>query len=135
MICENFFFKIFVVNPQNVADISLRVLSCNRRTYRHLFFLLFSYIYGSHELTPMESSGNQPNLPTRFRKYFWDVVFEDLSWEKNPLFISERILNYGNEQDIRWLLDNINKALLKSVIKNSRNLNAKTRNYWQIMLA
>lgn len=83
----------------------------------------------------MESSGNQPNLPTRFRKFFWDVVFEDLSWEKNPLFISERILNYGNEQDIRWLLDNINKALLKSVIKNSRNLNAKTRNYWQIMLA
>jgi hypothetical protein len=83
----------------------------------------------------MNTSGNQPTLPTHFRKYFWDVVFEDLSWEKNPLFISERILNYGNEQDIRWLLDNINKALLKSVIKNSRNLNAKTRNYWQIMLA
>ncbi len=83
----------------------------------------------------MKASNNQKNLPTSFRKYFWDVVFADLSFEKNPRFIAERILNYGNEQDIKWLLSNTDTAVLKSIINKSRNLNAKTRNYWQIMLA
>ena len=81
------------------------------------------------------STGKSNNpLPDSFRKYFWDVAFSELSLEKNPGFIAERVLNYGTGKDVKWLLQRIDSGLIKSLVKDSRNLNAKTRNYWQIML-
>jgi hypothetical protein len=74
------------------------------------------------------------DIPEEFQKYFWDVVFKDLSLEKYPRFIAERILNYGDLEGIRWLLAVLDKDFIRSVIMNSRNLNPKTKNYWQLML-
>jgi len=81
-------------------------------------------------------SENSPvsGIPEEFQKYFWDVAFDDLSLEKYPKFIAERIMNYGDLNDIRWLLKVLDRDFIRSVIKNSRNLNSKTHNYWQLML-
>ena len=81
-------------------------------------------------------SENRPvsDIPEEFQKYFWDVAFDDLSLEKYPKFIAERIMNYGDLDDIRWLLKVLDRDFIRSVIKNSRNLNSKTQNYWQLML-
>jgi len=73
-------------------------------------------------------------LPQEFRRYFWDTSFDELSFKKSPRFIAERILNFGNQKDIKWLLSQTDRAFLKSIITTSRNLNAKTRNYWKIVL-
>ena len=75
-----------------------------------------------------------PDMPKEFQKYFWDVAFEDLSLEKYPRFIAERILNYGDLESVKWLQAVLNKDFIRSVIMNSRNLNPKTKNYWQLML-
>lgn len=82
-------------------------------------------------------SENRPvsDIPEEFRKYFWDVAFDDLSLEKYPRFIAERILNYGDLKGIKWLLAVIDKDFIRSVIMSSRNLNPKTKNYWQLMLS
>jgi hypothetical protein len=81
-------------------------------------------------------SENRPvsDIPEEFRKYFWDVAFDDLSLDKYPRFIAERILNYGDLAGIKWLMTALNKDFIRSVIKRSRNLNLKTQNYWQLML-
>ena len=76
----------------------------------------------------------KPVLPPSFQKYFWDVAFDELSFEKYPGFIAERLLNYGDLNAIKWLLSCTNKQFIKSLIENNRNLNAKTKNFWQIML-
>lgn len=73
-------------------------------------------------------------LPGEFQKYFWDVSFSDLTMEKYPRFIAERILNFGDLNEIRWLLSRTDLNFIKTLIESSRNLNAKTRNYWQIVL-
>jgi len=73
-------------------------------------------------------------IPGEFQKYFWDVNFSDLTMEKYPRFIAERILNYGDLDGIKWLLSQTDRNFLKTLIKSSRNLNAKTKNYWQIVL-
>jgi uncharacterized protein YaaW (UPF0174 family) len=73
-------------------------------------------------------------LPSAFQKYFWDVAFDELSFEKYPGFIAERLMNYGDLNAIKWLLSCTNKQFIKSLIDNNRNLNAKTKNFWQIML-
>jgi hypothetical protein len=74
------------------------------------------------------------NLPQDFHRYFWDVSFEELTLEKYPRYIAERILNYGDLHAVKWLLSWIDKKFLRTIIESSRNLNSKTRNYWQILL-
>jgi hypothetical protein len=83
-------------------------------------------------MKPNCQSGNP--LPKKFRKFFWDVSFDELTFEKYPDFIAERLLNYGDTIEIKWLLSQTNHQFLKTLLVNSRNLNAKTINYWQIML-
>ena len=68
------------------------------------------------------------------RKYFWDVAYEDLSLEKYPKFIAERILNFGDLDAVKWLQSVLDREFIRSVILNSRNLNPKTKNYWILML-
>jgi hypothetical protein len=70
-------------------------------------------------------------VPEEFRVYFWDVQFEDLSTDKNSRFIAERILNFGNSDAVRWMFSWADKDYIRSVIENSRNLNAKSRNFWK----
>ena len=73
-------------------------------------------------------------LPDQYRKYFWDCDFEHITMEAYPFFITERLLNYGNEQTLKWLLARISKIDLGNVVKKSRNLDKKTKNYWKIIL-
>jgi hypothetical protein len=74
-------------------------------------------------------------LPKEFQRYFWDVAFEELTIEKYPRFIAERLLNYGDLNGIRWLLSLTDRKFIRTLVNDSRNLNPKTRNYWQIILA
>ena len=73
------------------------------------------------------------NLPQDIRKYFWDCDFNKLSWEDYSFFITERILNFGNMDDIKWLLGITDRDFIKKVVTESRNLNKKTRNFWNVM--
>jgi hypothetical protein len=73
-------------------------------------------------------------LPEEFQKYFWDVAYYELTIEKYPRFIAERMLNYGDLNGIKWLLSWTDRHFIKTIVDSSRNLNAKTKNYWQIML-
>jgi hypothetical protein len=76
-----------------------------------------------------------PRLPEEIKKYFWDVAFDELSMEKHRRFIAERILNYGDLNGLKWLLSCTDKQFIRNVVESSHNLNAKTKNFWQIMLA
>ncbi|MCJ7686899.1 MAG: hypothetical protein MUO68_21685 [Desulfobacteraceae bacterium] len=73
-------------------------------------------------------------LPGMLRKYFWDCNFEDLTMKQYPIFISERILNLGDIDSLRWLFTEIDKEFLINLVNKSRNLNKKTKNYWNLML-
>ncbi len=73
-------------------------------------------------------------LPAKFKKYFWDCDFTTLNMKEHSFFISERILNFGNDLSLKWLLSKINKEQLTEVVERSRNLDKKTKNYWNLML-
>lgn len=68
------------------------------------------------------------------RKYFWDCSFEGLRLAQYPIFISERILNLGDMDSLRWLFSKIDKEFLIDLVNKSRNLNKKTKNYLKLML-
>jgi hypothetical protein len=82
----------------------------------------------------LPETGHNARLPEEFRKYFWDVDYDDLSLEKYPKFIAERIMNYGDLDSVKWLQSVLDREFIRSVVMNSRNLNPKTKNYWELLL-
>jgi hypothetical protein len=57
---------------------------------------------------------------------FWDVDLEALSIEKDWFFIIERVLEFGDIQDLKCLVLTFSKDQIQSVIKNSRILSPRT---------
>lgn len=74
-------------------------------------------------------------LPQSFRKYFWDCDFNELSVDKYPKFIIERILNYGTLSDIEWIKRSVSEAYFKKIATESRRLDKRTLNYWKTIYA
>ena len=73
-------------------------------------------------------------IPIAFKKYFWDYKVSNLNLKEYPVLIIERILNYGDLKSIKWLLKRIDITFLKNVVRNSKCLDKKTKNFWFIYL-
>mgnify|MGYP006943673440 CR=1 FL=1 len=72
-------------------------------------------------------------LPPFLKKYFWNVDFSKLDFKKDSFFIINRILEYGDDKALRWLFKNASKKQIKEVVLNSRELTAKSANFWGLM--
>lgn len=71
----------------------------------------------------------------KFRQaLFWDVNPKNIDSQKNAQYIIERILDFGNDKEVKWLYNFYNKALLKKVVEKSRSLRAETKNLWMLFL-
>jgi hypothetical protein len=77
---------------------------------------------------------SQSLLPDHFSAYFWDTQFtgrEFLDWPEHTI---ERVLEYGQWKDIRFLRGIVGDEAIRSVVKSSRRLSPKTVNLWTILL-
>lgn len=73
-------------------------------------------------------------LPTFLKQYFWDVDFDKIDPEKSRIFILKRVLDRGDEKAIKWLLRHYTKADIRQLILTTRDLSAKTANFWADLL-
>ena len=71
-------------------------------------------------------------IPEYIKVVLWDVDTKELDLKKHWFFIIERIMVYGNENDVRWMLATFSKEQLIEVVKNSKNLDRKTANFWAL---
>lgn len=62
---------------------------------------------------------------------FWDVA--DVDPKKYPKFVIERILEYGNEKDFKWMLKNFSRSQIKEVLSKKRGLSRRSANYWSLV--
>lgn len=65
---------------------------------------------------------------------FWDTNPKSIDTEKNAQYIIERVLDFGNDDEVRWLYHFYDKSLLKKVVVKSRSLRPRTKNLWMIIL-
>lgn len=71
----------------------------------------------------------------KFRQaLFWDTNPKNIDTKKNAQYIIERVLDLGNDKEVRWLYYFYNKALLKKVVAKSRSLMPETKNLWKLLL-
>lgn len=73
-------------------------------------------------------------LPVFLKPYFWDVDFNKIDPEKSKMFILKRVLDRGNDKAIRWLLKHYTKEDIRQLLLTTRDLSAKTANFWADIL-
>lgn len=65
---------------------------------------------------------------------FWDTNPKKIDTKKHAQYIIERVADFGRDKEVRWVLDNYNKKLLKKVITKSRCLRPRTKALWTLIL-
>lgn len=73
-------------------------------------------------------------LPVFLKKYFWDVDFEKINLWENKTFILKRVLDRGNDQALGWLMKYYTKEDIRELLLTTRDLSAKTANFWADIL-
>ncbi|MEK7586900.1 MAG: hypothetical protein AAB453_03475 [Patescibacteria group bacterium] len=71
----------------------------------------------------------------KFRQaLFWDTKPSNIDTKKNAQYIIERVLDLGNDKEVKWLYHYYDKPLLKKVVAKSRSLMPETKNLWTLIL-
>ncbi|MDI6745404.1 MAG: hypothetical protein QMD07_08525 [Thermodesulfovibrionales bacterium] len=69
-------------------------------------------------------------MKSRYKKsLFWDVDSDKLSSGKDWFFIIERILEFGDIDDLLWMKKTFPEKEIKITVQKSRILSPKTRSY------
>lgn len=72
----------------------------------------------------------------RFRQsLFWDVDPKTINPKRHRRYIIERILDFGTDDEVRWMWNYYPHALIQDVVKRSRVLHDKTKSLWSLMFA
>jgi len=66
---------------------------------------------------------------------FWDTDPKKIDAVKNAQYVIERILDFGKDEEVKWMWNFYEKDLLKKVVQNSRSLRKETKNLWNLVLA
>ena len=71
----------------------------------------------------------------KFRQsLFWDTDPKRIDTKKNAQYIIERILDFGRDDEVRWLWNFYDKSLLRDVVSKSRCLRLPTKKLWELTL-
>ncbi len=70
----------------------------------------------------------------KFRQsLFWDVDPKKIDTKKHARYIIERILDFGNDDEVRWMNRKYNHMAIGKIVGTSRILRPETKNLWQIL--
>jgi hypothetical protein len=75
-------------------------------------------------------------LPTQFKKYFWDVHFDELDLSLHRNFILGRILLYGDVDAVKFILRNMKRDEIKIFLSEMgvQLLDSRSNNFWNILV-
>ncbi len=73
-------------------------------------------------------------LPAFLKKYFWDVDFGKIDFDNRRVYVLKRILEYGDEEAVRWMWKNFAESEIKNALCNFRGYSQKSANFWAFIL-
>jgi len=68
------------------------------------------------------------------RSLFWDVDPQTIDLEKNARYIIERVLDFGSDEEVRWMWGLYPRERIRDVIEHSRVLQPHTRALWNELI-
>ena len=73
-------------------------------------------------------------LPSFITQYFWGDDLKQLSLNKNQKYITQTLLEQGNNDALRWLFSTIGKQTVKNYLPTLK-LSKKSAHFWNIYLS
>jgi len=74
------------------------------------------------------------NLPENLRPLFWDVDFQTVGTQKHSSFIIARIMELGDEPEVRYMLTTFTRDKIIKAFRGNRSLSQRSRNFWRLFL-
>jgi len=74
------------------------------------------------------------SLPTCTYRYFWDIDPMQLDVDQFPVYVIERLLEYGDLPSVRWMLHNYSREEMVRVVQTSRRLSRLSASFWALYL-
>ena len=65
---------------------------------------------------------------------FWDTNPKNIDLNKNAQYVIERVMDFGRDDEVRWLWHFYDKSLMKRVVSESRSLRPKSKALWTLLL-
>jgi hypothetical protein len=73
--------------------------------------------------------------PIKFRQeLFWDVDPKTIDPKKHAEYIIERILDFGRDNEVKWMTRFYPRNIIRKTVETSRVLHNKTKTLWQLLL-
>lgn len=69
-------------------------------------------------------------LPASAYKYFWEIDPAELAVTEHPRYVIERLLEYGDFPELRWLFQNFSRDNIIETLKTSRRLSRRRASAW-----
>ena len=78
---------------------------------------------------------SKKNRHIRFRpSLFWDVNPKTIDLKKHARYVIERVLEFGNDEELRWLVHYYSPRMIKDTLLRSRGvLHEKTKVLWSLV--
>lgn len=71
----------------------------------------------------------------KFRQsLFWDANPDNIDLNKNAQYVIERIMDFGRDDEVKWLWNHYDKALLRKIVSTSRSLHPQSKALWTLLL-
>ena len=65
---------------------------------------------------------------------FWDVDPTTIDAKRHARYIIERILDFGTDEEVRWMYKTYSHSLIRDIVEHSRALQAPTKRLWEAIL-
>lgn len=72
-------------------------------------------------------------LTNKIQRLFWDTEVAPADYKKYADFVITRVAEKGGLNDIKWLVAEYGKSQIRRVVAGSRNVSAKTKNFWKVI--
>ena len=74
----------------------------------------------------------KPKIQLR-QSLFWDVNPKTIDLKRHAKYVIERVLDFGNDDEVRWLSQTYSSRKIRNVMKKSRVLHAKSKALWSLV--
>ena len=79
-------------------------------------------------------TSEENRLPRSAYCYFWDIDPAQLDVSAYPRYVIERLLEYGDFPELRWLFGRFSRQEIVDVLKRSRRLSLRSATFWAQVL-
>ena len=73
---------------------------------------------------------DRDKIPEKTKRLFWDVDKDAVDSKLHRSYIIRRIVDYGNIEDVKWMLNAYSSGDIIEVVKKSRGLSRRSAWFW-----